>query len=182
MENNDGYISNKMTKKLGIPTIYLTRMAEKKDILKVTRGVYILPNIFEDELFINYLRYSKIIYSGNTALVLNKMSNRSLKEIEANVPISYNIHNSVTFKTNRVNNLRYTLGKSFIKTDFGNLVPTYNKERVLCDIFTFETLDNEALNYAIKSAKEQKINYEQLYDYSIKLGIYEKIRLLLEIR
>ena len=90
MNNNHGYITNKITKKMGIPTIYLTRMSIKNSIVKVSRGIYALPNIFEDELFINYLRYSKIVYSGDTALVLNGMSNKSLKEIETNVPANYN--------------------------------------------------------------------------------------------
>jgi hypothetical protein len=164
MNNNEGYITNKITKELGVPTIYLTRMVNDKIIVRVSRGIYALPNVFEDELFINYLRYSKIIYSGNTALVLNRMSNKSLKEIEANVPSNYNT------------------GKTFLKTEFGNYVPTYDKERVLCDIFKYESLDNEELNYAVNAAKEIGINYEKLYEYSITLDVYEKIRYLLEIK
>ena len=182
MENNQGYITNRITKDLGIPTIYLTRMTKSDEIKKVLRGIYVLPKIVEDELFIYYLKYSNIIYTGNTALVLNKMSNRSLKIIEANVLYNYNTHRITNFKVNRVNELKYTLGKEYIETEYGNKVPTYNKERVLCNIFINEDLDNEALNYAIRQAKIQKIDYEKLYEYSIKLNVYDKIRFLLEIR
>lgn len=182
MENNQGYITNRITKNLGIPTIYLTRMTKSDEIKKVLRGIYVLPKIVEDELFIYYLKYSNIIYTGNTALVLNKMSNRSLKIIEANVMYNYNPHRITDFKVNRVNEMNYNLGKEFVETEYGNKVPTYNKERVLCNIFINEDLDNEALNYAIRQAKIQKIDYEKLYEYSIKLNVYDKIRFLLEIR
>ena len=53
MNNNEGYITNKITKELGVPTIYLTRMVNDKIIVRVSRGIYALPNVFEDELFIN---------------------------------------------------------------------------------------------------------------------------------
>jgi len=182
MENNQGYITNKITKDLGIPTIYLTRMTKGNQIKKASRGIYVLPTIFEDELFIYYLKYNNIIYTGNTALVLNKMSNRSLKIIEANVFYNYNTHRITDFKVYRVNEMNYTLGKKYIETEYGNKVPTYNKERVLCDIFINEDLDNETLNYAIREAKIQKIDYEKLYEYSIKLNVYDKVRFLLEIR
>lgn len=182
MKNHQGYITNKITKDLGIPTIYLTRMTKSNQISRVARGIYALPTIFEDELFIYYLRYNNIVYTGNTALVINKMSNRSLKIVEANVLNNYNTHRISDFKVNRVNELNYTLGKHYIETEYGNKVPTYDKERVLCDIFINETLDNEALNYAIQQAKIQKIDYEKLYEYSVKLNVYDKIRFLLEIR
>lgn len=182
MEKNNGYITNKAVKGMGIPTVYLTRMVNKKQVNKVDRGIYVLPTIFEDELYTYYLRYQKIIYSGNTALVLNGMSNRSLRDIEANVTYNYNTHRITEIDVFRVNDTVYNLGKVFIETEFGNQVPTYDKERVLCDIFIQDNLDSEALNYAIKSARSKKINYEKLYEYAIKLNVYEKIKLLLELR
>lgn len=182
MKNNKGYITNKNTKELEVPTVYLTRLVNESKIIRTSRGIYVLSDVFEDELFINYIKYSKIIYSGNTALVLNKMSNKSLKEIEAKVPLNYNTHRIKTINVKRVNDYDYNIGKVFLKTEFGNYVPTYDKERVLCDIFKFDNLDNEELNFAINMAKKMGINYEKLYEYSFKLNVYEKIRYLLEIR
>ena len=182
MSKNQGYITNKTVKKMGIPTIYLTRMVKNKEVNKVDRGIYVLPHVFDDVLYTYYLKYQKIIYTGNTALVLNGMSNRSLRKIEANVTYNYNTHRITEIDVSRVNETVYNLGKVFIETEFGNQVPTYDKERLICDIFIHENLDNEALNYAIKSARSKKINYEKLYEYAIKLNVYEKIKLLLELR
>lgn len=182
MSKNQGYITNKTVKKMGIPTIYLTRMVKNKEVNKVDRGIYVLPHVFDDALYTYYLKYQKIIYTGNTALVLNGMSNRSLRKIEANVTYNYNTHRITEIDVFRVNETVYSLGRVFIETEFGNQVPTYDKERLICDIFIHENLDNEALNYAIKSARSKKINYEKLYEYAIKLNVYEKIKLLLELR
>ena len=110
------------------------------------------------------------------------MSNRSLSSIEANVTYNYNTHRITEIDVYRVNETTYSLGKVLIETEFGNQVPTYDKERVICDIFIHNNLDSEALNYAIKTARSKKIDYEKLYEYSIKLNVYEKIKLLLEIR
>lgn len=182
MSKNQGYITNKTVKKMGIPTIYLSRMVKNKEVNKVDRGIYVLPHIFEDEIYTYYLRYQKIIYTGNTALLLNGMSNRSLSSIEANVTYNYNTHRIIEIGVYRVNDTVYNLGKVFIETEFGNQVPTYDKERVLCDIFIHDNLDSEALNYAIKTARSKRIDYEKLYEYAIQLNIYEKIKLLLELR
>jgi hypothetical protein len=157
-------------------------MQDAKKINKVERGIYVLPSVLEDELFIYYLKYKKIVYTGNTALVLNDLSNRSLKEIEANVLYRYNTHRISNLKVHRVNDIRYSLGRTMMRTQFGNLVPTYNQERVICEIFIDDVLDNEGLNYAINMARSRKIDYERLYEYAVKLNIYEKIKLLLELR
>lgn len=52
MNNNNGYITNKLTRELGIPSIYLSRMVETNEIVRVERGIYILPTYLDDELYI----------------------------------------------------------------------------------------------------------------------------------
>ncbi|NBL01065.1 MAG: hypothetical protein EOM50_24330 [Erysipelotrichia bacterium] len=116
MSKNQGYITNKTVKKMGIPTIYLTRMVKNKEVNRVDRGIYVLPHVFEDVLYTYYLKYQKLIYTGNTALVLNGMSNRSLRNIEANVRYNYNTHRITEIDVYRVNDTVYNLGKVFIET------------------------------------------------------------------
>lgn len=181
MEQNNGYITNKIAKNINIPTIYLTRMNNDNLITRITRGIYMLPSYFEDELYVNYLRYNKIIYTKNTALVFNNMSNRSLKSIDANVPHNYNPHRIKEVNIFRVNDIIYNLGKTLIETEFGNQVISYDIERTICDIFINDDLSGEEIKYALDSAKEQVINKERLYNYSKELGIYEKIKIILEV-
>lgn len=181
MTNHHGMITFEQVKQFNIPTVYLKRLIDAKKIMKVNRGVYMLPHMIEDELYSYAQRYQRIIYSGETAMFLNGMLNHSLRKIEANVPQSYNAHRIVDIVIYRVNDLKYSLGKVMVHTEFGNLVPTYNKERVICDLFVKHQLDHQAFNYAIKNALKT-IDYEKLYDYAIKLNVYEKLKLLLELR
>lgn len=181
MEQNNGYITNKIAKDINIPTICLTRMNNDNLITRITRGIYILPSYIEDELYINYLRYNKIIYTKNTALVLNNMSNRLLKSVDANVPHSYNPHRIKEINIFRVNDITYNLGKTLIVTEFGNPVMSYDIERTICNIFIDDELSSEEIKYALDSAKEQVINKERLYNYSKELGIYEKIKIIFKI-
>lgn len=144
MNNNNGYITNRLTRELGIPSIYLSRMVETNEIVRVERGIYILPTYLDDELYIYHLKHKRIIYNtGSVALSLNGMSNTSIRQIEANIPLNYNLHRIENIKINRVNSKLYNLGKTFLKTSFGNLVPTYDKERVICDIYANNDLDLE---------------------------------------
>ena len=39
MNNNEGYITNKITKELGVPTIYLTRMVNNNSIVRVSEDI-----------------------------------------------------------------------------------------------------------------------------------------------
>lgn len=110
------------------------------------------------------------------------MSNTSIREIEANIPFNYNPHRIENIKIKRVNSKLYNLGKTFLKTSFGNLVPTYDKERVICDIYAKNDLDLESVSFAINKAISTGIDYEKLYEYSKQIGVYEQVKYIWEIR
>lgn len=172
MKNNKGYIINKVVKDMGIFIIYFIRMVKNNELNKVKRGIYVLFYVFEDEFYMYYLKYQKIIYIGNIVLVFNGMLNCFLRCIECNVLYNYNIYCIMEIDVYRVNEMVYNLGKVFIEIDFGNMVFIYDKERVLCDIFVYDYLDSEVLNYVIKLVRSNKIDYEKFYKYVIKLNVY----------
>ncbi len=179
--NNKGYITNRHLKEKGIPTIYLTRAVVDGRLIRVNRGIYTTPEMIEDELYILQIRHPKIVYSGHTAIVLNEMSNRSLKIIEANVPFSYNPHRIKNITINRVNDLLYNLGVTYIETSFGNKVRTYDKERVLCDIFLGNKIESEEIKYALDIARKKGIDQDKMFKYAKKLKILDYIKILLEV-
>ena len=80
--NKNGYILAKDLKKNNIPSIYLTRLERHNAINKVHRGIYILNDVVEDEIYINSLVYSDLVYTNRTALYLNELTNRQLSEID----------------------------------------------------------------------------------------------------
>ena len=61
MESNNGYITSKMVSDRGIHRMYLNLIIEKNIIERVSRGIYIDSNKYEDSYFVLSISYSKII-------------------------------------------------------------------------------------------------------------------------
>lgn len=174
------YVTYKEVKGLKIPTIELTRLTSAGLLERVAKGVYVNPNILDDEFYIAHIKYKHLVYCKTTALYLNNMANRTLYEIEANVPYHYN-HKISGIKIYRVNAAIYETGKDWVLTPFGNKVYAYDKERCICDLFLFSEHDNEAVRYAINAYKQSGIDYEKLYSYAKRLGVFDKVFSLFEV-
>lgn len=181
VRNNNGHTNSGQIKEKGIPTIYLTRLVNKGRLLRVERGIYVLPNIIEDEFYINSLKYNNIVYSRKTALYLNNLSNKSIRSIDANVPINYSNANIKTVKIYRVNSIIYQTGITKVVTPYGNEVKTYDKERCICDLFALDIYDDEEIRFAINEYRKERIDYEKLYSYAAILKVLEKVKGIFEI-
>ena len=75
----------------------------------------------------------------------------------------------------------YELGKEFVLTPMGNLVPCYDKERSICNIFMLDFCDEEVKAFAIKEYKNKHLNINKLYDYAKKLNIYDDVKNIFEV-
>lgn len=181
VRGNNGHTNNAHIKEQGIPTVYLTRLVDKGLLSRVERGIYILPNILEDEFYINYLKYSNIVYSRKAALYLNNLANKSLRALDVNVPKNYSNPNVTSVKIFRVNDKTYKIGITKVKTPYGNEVKTYDKERCICDLFLLDIYDNEEIKYAIREYRKERVDYEKLYNYAQELKVLEKVRNVFEV-
>lgn len=180
--NINGYIFNKVLKDNNIPTVYLTRLCKKGVIKKVTSGVYILSDYIEDEFYINYLKNKDLIYTNNTALYLQELTLKQLETYQVNFYYGKNVSNvrNLEYKVLR-NKVIYELGKEFVVTPMGNLVPCYDKERSICNIFMLNFCDEEVKAFAIKEYKNKYLNINKLYDYAKKLNVYEDVKNIFEV-
>lgn len=179
--NNKGHTNNGQIKEKGIPTIYLTRLVNKGLLLRVERGIYVLPNIIEDEFYINSLKYNNIVYSRKTALYLNNLSNKSIRSMDANVPINYSNTSIKTVKIYRVNSVTYQTGITKVVTPYGNEVKAYDKERCICDLFVLDIYDSEEIRFAINEYRKERIDYEKLYNYASTLKVLDKVKSIFEV-
>ena len=180
-KGNNGYVTDQMVKKNKIPTIVITRLVRKGVLFKVARGVYLHKDYPEDQLFTFCLAYSKFVYSKNTALYLNNLSNRRMTKIYVNVPRNYNL-NIVPegLVINRVNEVNYNLGLIDLETPFGNKVKSYDKERCICDLFLFDN-DLEEIKFALNEYIKGSYDIVKLYEYAKQLKIYERVKLIIEL-
>ena len=186
-KRNNGIITTKDMKRLGYHREYLSKLLHEGKIERVERGVYVLIDYFDDELYNIQQRYAKGIYSHGTALHLFGLTDRTPIKYTLTFPSSYNITNVKKHNLNvhRVSSKYYCLGKTVVKTKFGNSVYVYSRERTLCDICRKHSkTDIETITTAFKeyaSLKKNQKNINELYLISKKLRVEKIVRNYMEV-
>lgn len=180
-EMNNGYLYSSIIKNNNIPTIYLTRLIREGKLTKLHRGIYITDNGIEDVFFINSILYSNLVYSGDTALYLNHLSNREYEKYEASVPYGKSLPKIEHYTIRQSRKATFYLGIEEVLTPFGNKVKCYDRERCICDLFIRDDFDYEDRVYAINEYKKNYMNLKKLYNYAKKLGVYDEIRNVFEV-
>lgn len=131
-----GIITSKLVEENNIHREYLRQMVLKGELERAARGVYILPEVFEDDMLILQLKNTKIIYSHESALLLHDLTDRVPFHHVVTIPYGYN-----PTRLKEKGLLVHTVKKDLIdvgvcnkETFFGNEVKTYDMERTICDI------------------------------------------------
>ena len=179
---NNGYLTPELVKNNQIYSSYIHRLVIAEELYKVERGIYITRQGIEDEYYINNLKYTNIVYSGDTAIFLNGLSNKQSPEKEVSIAYGMNIPKleGYTIKQSRKNT--FYLGITMIETPFGNKVRCYDKERCICDLFIRpDNYDYEDRVYAINAYKNDYLNFDKLYEYAKKLGVLDKVKSVFEV-
>ena len=87
---NNGIVTTTQVTEAGIPRRCLRAMVDSGIIYRVERGIYALPESWEDELFFMQYRFSKGIFSHETALYLHTMTDRTPIPYTMTFPFGYN--------------------------------------------------------------------------------------------
>lgn len=179
---HNGYLYSDLIKKYSIDSIYISRLVKEGMLFKVARGIYITENGVEDYYFINSILYSKIIFSGESALYLNNLSNKQFVNNEVTIPYgssSPKINNCKVVVSRKSD---FSVGIIKIDSPFGNQVRTYDKERCICDLFIRpDFYDYEDRVYAINEYKKNYLNIKKLYEYAKILKVYEEVKNVFEV-
>ena len=178
MNTNNGMISTRMIEPLNISRQYLSIMENNNDIEKVSRGIYLSPNAFEDSYFSFQQKYKKAIFSHMNALYFYGMTEEFPYNYTVTVPQSYHV-DTVNEKCNvfYVSDDIYELGIVEIETPNGNKVRVYDKERCICDIIRSKgRMDSEQVKKTIKQYMQSRDkDISKLSEYSKKIGINKKV-------
>lgn len=65
-------------------------MVDSGMIYRVERGIYAIPEVWEDEMFFMQYRFSKVFFSRETALYLHGMTGRTAIRYTMTFPFGYN--------------------------------------------------------------------------------------------
>jgi len=183
--SNNGIVTTTQVTEAGIPRRCLSAMVESGAIYRVTRGIYALPDAWEDELFFMQYRFAKGIFSHETALYLHGMTDRTPIRYTMTFPFGYNTGSvkkqGILAKLSTEET--YDLGIIAVSSPGGNPINVYNIERTLCDIVkSRHRADIQVINQAMKTyAGSKSKDIAKLMNYAERLRVKPKILKYMEV-
>lgn len=184
LDSHNGMITYRDCKKLGIPTIYLTRLENEGIIFKVEKGIYLSSSGNYDEYYFFQYRYPRTVFSHISSLYLQGLTDEIPQYFEVTIPKDYRFRNKpLNLNSYTVSKDIINLGVISVKTPMGNAVNVYDFERVLCDfILNRNSIDTELFVKTLQTYSNfSKKNLVKLYDYAQKLNILDDVKRTLEV-
>ena len=184
-ETQHGIITSTQVTEAGIPRRCLSSLVRSGLLIRVERGVYTFPEIWEDELYVLQWRFSRGIFSHETALYLHAMTDRTPLRYTMTFPFGYNPHNVVKrgVVAKVAGEETYWLGIMTIASPSGNAIKVYDIERTLCDMVkTRHKADIQVVNHAMRMyAGSRERDIGRLMDYAQRLRVKPKILTYMEV-
>lgn len=185
MKSSKGVITAKLADTHDIHREYLSEFTRQGKLERISHGIYITPDVWEDRMLIHQLRKEKMVYSHETALFLHGLTDRDPVVYCVTVPTGYN-----TSKLNEDGLIVYTIKKELFElgicirqTVFGNDVRTYDMERTICDIIRDRNNQDAAVvSDALKKyARRSDKDLNRLMKYAELLRVEKVLRNYLEV-
>lgn len=170
---------------LGLSRALLPFYAKQELLVRVKQGVYMLPTSIEDDLYTLSLRSRKIIFSHETALFLNNLSERTPFRHSVTIPSNSRLSKE-TLKQCKCYYIRpelHKLGLTYRKTTFGHIVSCYNSERTICDLLRSQSrCDSETVLAALKNfAAHPNKDLNLLVQYARQLRVFNQLTPYMEV-
>ncbi len=184
-KENNGVVTAAILSDKGILRGNLKKLVDEGKLEKTARGVYILPEIWEDEFVNLQARFKKGVFSNETALFLWDLTDQTPNRYDMTFPHNYNLTNvkSEGVNCSRVKQEWYVEGKTQLESPGGNRITVYNMERTLCDILRKRGgINTGIITEAFKryTARNDK-NIPLLSEYAKMFRVEEKVRSYLEV-
>ncbi len=185
IEEHNGYLLTSDVVAAGISKPYLADYAKKHSLERVAHGVYMAPDAWPDDYFLLYITSRKIIFSHESALYLHGMTEREPFRITVSVCAGYN----ATHLRKRgvcVHQIKpefYDVGRTYTRTNFGNSVAVYDRERTLCDIIlVHDSLDSQVYAAAVKEyMRDSHKDLGRLMKYAELFKVDDIVRSYVEV-
>ncbi|MDW7652033.1 MAG: abortive phage infection protein [Bacillota bacterium] len=185
IKGKDGLLLAKDADEENIPRQYLALFVKENKLERVSNGVYLTPDTFDDEMYRLQAKNQRIIYSHETALYLHDLTDRDPIRGTVTVPYGYNASHlrKEGVRVYTVKKDLYLMGVTEAKTVYGRQIKTYNRERTICDIVrNRNNMDVAIFNEAIKRYLGNKEkNIPLLMKYAQELEVQNILRKYVEI-
>lgn len=182
---NSGLILTKNAIDNGVSRASLSQLCKDGKISRVAMGQYVLSDALNDEMLSLSVRSSLIVFSHESALFLNGISERTPFEHTVTIPSSKTLARSISSKCKiyYIKDKLYDIGKTQLITPMGSKVWAYDMDRTICDIvrsrsrMADETFLSSLKQYAAKPNK----NLANLSLYASKMGVLQQVRQYLDV-
>ncbi len=183
--NSNGIITTKLLDENGIHREYLREFVNVGKLERVKQGIYITPDAWEDKMMLSQMRKEKMIYSHETALFLDELTDRDPISYTVTVPTGYNTSNlnKEGFCVHTVKKELFETGICYKNTIYGNQIKAYNMERTICDIIRDRNNQDPAVfSDALKKFVRRKDkNLFTLMEYARLFKVERILRPYLEV-
>lgn len=185
IKNNNNMITTAQAVELGFTRSLLSWYVKKGVLERGRRGVYILSDSIHDDMYTLMLRSDKIIFSHDTALFLNGLSERTPFIHSVTIPSNTKLSNLLREECvcYYIKPELHQVGVIKKKNTLGNEVRCYNAERTICDLLRSRNrLDQEIVisaikNYAVSSDKDLNL----LAVYASQFGVDKILKKYMEV-
>ncbi len=181
---DNGVITSAMITKMGLHRSVLTGLVDSGELVRCSRGIYMLSDAWQDDYKLLQERYSQGIISHQTALYLHGYSEQVPLSFHMTFPTNYNSPslNSENVTVTRVIPKNYSLGITEVETPYGNKVRAYDLERTLCDIVRGSGENIQIIQFAMKKyASDRNHDINRLMAYAKQLRVEPKIQRYMEV-
>ena len=185
IKQNNNMITTAQVVALGFSRALLSKYVKAGLLERGRHGVYILPDSVHDDMYTMMLKSDKIIFSHDTALFLNGLSERTPFEHSVTIPSDSVLSERLMEECNcyYIKSELHTLGIVKRKTTFGNEVRCYDAERTICDLLRSRNrMDEETVISAIKNYvgyKDKDLN--RLAMYAEKFRVNKILKQYMEV-
>lgn len=182
---HQGQLTSSMVTERGWSRGVLSYLVRKGSLECVQRGVYVLPGAWEDEFVCYQSRFTKGIFSHETALYLWDLTDRTPSSFHATFPSAYNTASArkAGLICTQTKPEWYALGITEGKTPAGHCVSVYNREHTLCDLLRPRAhADIQQLTEAFRRyVRAEDRNIPLLSDYARRIGVSTQLKPYLEV-
>ena len=185
IKNNNNMITTAQVIDLGFTRALLSRYVKEGLLERGRQGVYILSDSIHDDMYTLMLRTDKIIFSHDTALFLNGLSERTPFTHSVTIPSNTKLSNILQDECvcYYIKPELHQVGMIFRKTTLGNEVRCYNAERTVCDLLRSRSrIEIQTFQGALKAyARRKDKNLRALMQYAGMFRVEKILRQYLEV-
>jgi len=185
LKNNNGIVTTSDVLAQNISKPFFMNYVQQNGLKKMAHGIYASDDSWPDVFMLLQLQYPKIIFSHESALYLNGMSESEPDSIAVTVPKGYHSENmeKSDIKVYRVSLEKINVGLIEVETPTGAIARCYNLERTLCDLLrSRSSVDYQELISAFKSyVRRRDKNIPLLMRYGELFRVTSKLKPYLEV-